>query len=87
MDSGSNVICSPEIDGTALVLNFLDELGLIVADDGAAGGTYDGSNITLADLEGRRAEFKRNRRKQGDKTEFRETISSSSLGGYADRGM
>lgn len=34
MDGGSNhLICSLEIDGTELVLDSLDELGLIVADE------------------------------------------------------
>jgi hypothetical protein len=48
MDIGSNVICSPEINGTELVLGSLDGFGLIVADEitetriGVARGMYNG---------------------------------------------
>jgi hypothetical protein len=33
MDVGSNLICSPELEGTELVLDSLDTLGLVVADE------------------------------------------------------
>ena len=33
MDVGSNLICSPEVDGVELALDLLDTLGLIVADE------------------------------------------------------
>ena len=33
MDVESNLICSPEKDGTELALDSLDELGLILADE------------------------------------------------------
>ena len=33
MDVGSNLICSPEVDGVELALGSLDTLGLIVADE------------------------------------------------------